>query len=497
MLATLLFLAGTADTTLHLRVLSINDFHGQLAPATYGWSRGRPVGGLDGLRRLMDSLEAECACPTLRLDAGDEMQGTLLSNLVAGRSSVEGLNLLGIDVAAVGNHDLDWGQDSLRARQRDARYGWVVANVFDSVTGRRPDWADPYTIVPVAGMRVAVIGFMTRETKQIVSARHVAGLVVRGGIEPLRDVLEDVARADPDFTILLAHAGGFCRDDGCSGEILDLARELPEGAVDLIVSGHTHSILNTRVNGIPIVQSWSNARALGVSDLVRHPGGTREVMARVDTVWADAPASEETRALLADYEAIAAPLADRVITTLRDTLQRTRGEQHALGNLLANALRVVGQADVGLINNGGIRSDLPAGPVTYGQLFQLQPFANRVVRLTLTGRTLRSVLEHAVMDGVPDAHVSGVTVRWDRSRPAGDRVREVRLADGRPLDPEATYTIALGDFLHTGGGGYSMLVPLSAEPVNLTDLELTIRYLESLPSPVVISSDPRFVPGPR
>ncbi len=496
MIATLLFLAAAADTTLHLRVLSVNDFHGQLAPATYAWSRGRPVGGLDGLRRLMDSVEAECACPTLRLDAGDEMQGTLLSNLVAGRSSVEGMNLLGIDVAAVGNHDLDRGQDSLRARQNDARYGWVVANVFDSVTGRRPDWADPYTIVPVAGMRVAVIGYMTRETKQIVSARHVAGLVVRGGIEPLGDVLEDVARADPDFTILLAHAGGFCREDGCTGEILDLARDLPEGRVDLIVSGHTHSLLNTRVNGIPIVQSLSNARALGVSDLTRTPEGTR-VTTRVDTVWADAPVSEETRAFLATYEAIAAPLANRVIAILRDTLQRTRGEQYALGNLLADALREVGQADVGLINNGGIRSDLPAGNVTYGQLFQLQPFANRVVRLTLSGRTLRAVLEHAVGDGTPDAHVAGVTVRWDRSRPAGDRVREVRLTDGRRLDPEGTYTLALGDFLHTGGGGYTMLVPLPAEPVNLTDLELTIRYLESRPSPVVVPSDPRFVPVGR
>lgn len=495
MLATLLLLAASADTTLHLRVLSINDFHGQLAPATYGWSRGRPVGGLDGLRRLMDSLEAECSCPTLRLDAGDEMQGTLLSNLVAGRSSVEGLNLLGIDVAAVGNHDLDWGQDSLRARQRDARYGWVVANVFDSVTGRRPDWADPYTIVPVSGMRVAVIGFMTRETKQIVSARHVAGLVVRGGIEPLQDVLEDVARAAPDFTILLAHAGGFCRDDGCTGEILDLARDLPEGLVDLIVSGHTHSLLNTRVNGIPIVQSLSNARALGVSDLIRTSEGTR-VMTRVDTVWADAPASEETRALLADYEAVAAPLAGRAIATLRDTLQRV-GNQYALGNLLADALREVGQADVGLINNGGIRTDLPAGPVTYGQLFQLQPFANRVVRLTLPGRTLRAVLEHALEHGRPDAHVAGVTVRWDRSRPVGARVRDVRMADGRTLDPDATYTLALGDFLHTGGGGYTMLIPLVAEPVGLTDLELTIRYLESRPSPVVVSSDPRFVPVRR
>ncbi len=491
MLTALMLLSLPVADTLHLRVISINDFHGQLVPATYAWSRGRPVGGVSALRQLMDSLEQECGCPTLRIDAGDEMQGTLLSNLVAGRSSVEGMNLLGIDIAAVGNHDLDWGQDSLRARQRDARYPWVAANVFDSVTGRRPDWARPYQILPIAGMRVAVIGYVTRDTKSIVRASRVAGLVTPGGIEPIRDALEDAHRANPDFTILVAHAGAFCDNGECSGEIVDLARALPAGSIDLIVSGHTHSLVNTVVNGIPIVQSLSNARAVGVTDFVKPDGELVWASVRVDTVWAERPRSAVAARLLEAYEPQVEALANRVITVLADSLMR-EGRQYALGNLLADALREVGQADIGLINNTGIRSDLPAGPVTYGQLFQVEPFENHVVRVTLSGENLQRVLEHAVSRGRIDVHVSGVRAVVDLDQDRGQRLQSVTLDSGKPLDPTAMYTLAIGNFLKNGGSGYSMLVPLRAVNLNILDLDLTIAYLQSLPRPVHASSVPRI-----
>ncbi|MEZ4456942.1 MAG: hypothetical protein R2882_10400 [Gemmatimonadales bacterium] len=106
-------LAAPADSIL-LRVLTLNDFHGTFEPRTYPWSGGRPIGGIAAVKGLMDSLAAECACPTLRLDAGDQMQGSLASNLVAGRSAVEALSLLGLDAAAIGNHDPDWGRTPRR-----------------------------------------------------------------------------------------------------------------------------------------------------------------------------------------------------------------------------------------------------------------------------------------------------------------------------------------------------------------------------------------------
>lgn len=495
MLVLLLVATAAVSDTARLRVLSLNDVHGALVPATSAWSGGRPVGGLSAIRQAMATAADSCACPVLRLDAGDEMQGTLLSNLVAGRSTIEGMNLLAIDVAAVGNHDLDWGQDSLRVRQRESRYGWVAANVFDSTTHRRPDWARPYVIVPRGGLRIAVVGYLTSETKTIVSARHVAGLVTEQGVAPIRDALDDARRARPDFVILLAHAGGFCTPE-CTGEIVDLARALPPGAVDLIVSGHTHSHVNTVVNGIPIVQSWSNGRAIGVTDLWRDrtAGGPAHATVRVDTVFAVGPADSAVAALVARYQPVAAAIGDRVVATLRDSLLR-RGAQYRLGNLLADALRVVGQGDVGLINNGGIRTDLFPGPVTYARLFELQPFQNRAMRVTVSGAVLRAVLEHAVSGREPDAHVSGLTVRWNPARPPGRRIAQVRFDDGRPLRDDGEYTLVLGDFLWTGGGGYAMLTARPAADLGMSDLELTLRYFQHLPQPIGAPAAPRFLTG--
>ena len=178
-------LASGADSVL-LRVLTINDFHGALEARIYPWSNGRPVGGIAALKGMMDSLEADCRCPTLRLDAGDEMQGTLASNLVYGRSSVAALSLLGVQAAAVGNHDLDWGPDSLAARMSEARYPWLAANIIDSITGLPPAWARAMAVVSAGPYRIAVVGYVTPETKTIVMDRQVRGLFFPGGRPALR-----------------------------------------------------------------------------------------------------------------------------------------------------------------------------------------------------------------------------------------------------------------------------------------------------------------------
>ena len=127
-------LSGRADSTL-LRVLAINDFHGALESRQYSWSGGRPVGGAAALKAALDSAAAECRCPVLRLDGGDELQGTLASNLVHGRSTIEVLRRFGLDAAVVGNHELDWGVDTLRARMGESSWPWLAANVFDSLSG--------------------------------------------------------------------------------------------------------------------------------------------------------------------------------------------------------------------------------------------------------------------------------------------------------------------------------------------------------------------------
>lgn len=253
-----------ADQPLHLRVLSTHDFHGALNSTTYDWSKRRQVGGAPALKAVMDSLEAACACPTVRLDAGDEMQGTIESNLTHGESVVAAFNLLGLDAAAVGNHELDWGVDTLLRRQHEARYPWLAASVFNVADGERPAWAAPWVILERGGVRVGVIGYLTVKTASIVRPEIVAGYEFRSGYASIRDALAAVSREHPDFVIVLTHAGGECDARECAGEMVDLASELPPGSVDLIVGGHDHRAGGGIVNAIPIVRAGSDGRAVGV-----------------------------------------------------------------------------------------------------------------------------------------------------------------------------------------------------------------------------------------
>src|SRR5439155_166260 len=264
------------DSTL-LRVLAINDFHGALEPQVWPWSAARPVGGAAALKPWLDSLARGCFCATIRLDAGDEMQGTPVSNFNFGRPAIAALNALGIDAAAIGNHEFDWTVDTLRARMAEAHYRFLAANITDSAGTARPDWAEPFTVIERGGVRVAVIGLALPATPETTSPRNVRGLAFGDGARAVRRVLPQ-ARAAADYVIVRAHVGAFCDGDGaavplgpaaCHGEIIDLARSLDSGSVDLIVSGHTHSLVNTVVNGIPIVQARSSGAGIALVDFVR------------------------------------------------------------------------------------------------------------------------------------------------------------------------------------------------------------------------------------
>ncbi len=485
------------DSTL-LRIFTTNDFHGAVEPRVQSWSNGRPIGGAAALAGWMDSSATACACPTMRLDGGDQMQGTLQSNLVFGRSVVGSFNAMGLDAAVIGNHDLDWGQDTLRVRMAESRYTWLAANMFDSTTGRRPDWVRPWTMVERGGLRVALVGYMIPSTRQIVKPEFVQGLAFRSGRAAIADVLDEVRAARPDLTVLLAHEGAFCNDGTeCRGEVIDLARELDSTVVQLIVSGHTHSLVNTTVNGITIVQARSSGTAVGVADLVQALNGTREWRVSVETVYADGVRDREVEAMLDTFRPAVAAIANQEVATLATPLPR-EGEQYPLGNLVADALRIGGRAQVGFINTTGIRAPLPAGTVTYEQVFLVHPFGNRVVRVTLTGAQLREMVEHSFRaegrDG-PNAHVSGLTVEYDMGRTRGSRVTALRTADGRPVRAGARYTVAVPDFLAQGGSGYTMLVGAPQEDGGRVDVDNLVQYLRQLPQPVAPPTEIRMRPA--
>ncbi|MGH7606803.1 MAG: bifunctional metallophosphatase/5'-nucleotidase, partial [Gemmatimonadales bacterium] len=435
-----------------------------------------------------------CACTTIRLDAGDQMQGTPISNVSFGRATVEALNGLGLDAAAIGNHEFDWSIDTLQSRMRDARYQFVSANITDSARGTRPEWAQPWVLVERGGLRVAVIGLTTRSTPTTTAPRHVRGLTFGDGAQALRRYLP-AARAAADFVIVVAHEGGFCDRAACHGEILDVARRLDSAAVDLIVAGHSHSLVNTVVNGIPIVIAGSGGGAVAVVDFVR-VAGRRAVQARLVTPYADQVKPDAALvAALARRQAGIRTLTSRVVGRLKFPLLREESE-YGLGRLIADAQRNVGKGDVAIMNNGGIRTGLSAGPVTWGDVYRVQPFGNRLRRLTVRGSVLVAALEHCVTaaEARPDCHVSGIEVWYDPRRPPGRRITRTRLENGESVDRGRTYTLVVSDFMANGGSGFAMLRGggVSAEDLNLVDMDALIRYLDVLRSPVEAPADERF-----
>jgi 2',3'-cyclic-nucleotide 2'-phosphodiesterase/3'-nucleotidase/5'-nucleotidase len=470
------------DSTL-LRVLAITDFHGALASRIWPWSDGRPVGGSAALKMWLDSLATDCGCTVVRIDAGDEMSGTPVSNFAFGRPVIAAFNASAIDAAAIGDHEFDWTVDTLRARLREARYQFVSANLTDTA-GRVPDWVEPWTLITRGGARVAIIGLTTTTTPANTRPRNVAGLMFGNLTAAVQRVLP-AARAAADFVLVAAHAG--------ETEITDLAHGLDSGSVDLIVAGHTHQRVDTMVHGIPIVQAGTSGQAIAVVDFIRRAGGLgRQVRARLETPWADSVTPDTALANdLARVQRAADSITSQPVTTLRLNLRRD-GDEYPLGRLVADAYQNMGRADVGLINSGGIRADLAAGPVSYGALYEVLPFRNRVVRLSVSGALLRQMLEQALASGSPDVHVAGLQVWYDPALASGHRIRRVRLASGRDLDPGQTYTAALSDFLADGGAGYAMLPGLPRIDTGLVDLDAVIAYLSVLHKPVDAPRDERF-----
>ncbi len=481
---------STRDSTL-LRVLTTSDLHGQLESRVWDWSQGRPVGGVAALRPWLDSLARVCGCTSVRLDAGDEMQGTLLSNATFGRGTIDAMNALGIDAAAIGNHEFDWSVDTLRARMSEAKYPFLSANITNAAGTARPDWATPWKLVTKNGVKIAVIGLTTTETPTSTAARNIQGLAFGDGAQAIKRYLPE-ARAGADFVIVVAHVGAACDSTACHGEILDVARQLDSGSVDLIVAGHTHLRVNTVVHGIPIVEAQSSGRSIGVVDFVR-TGGRREVRVQLVTPYADQvkPDVTLTEALGRQQQAVR-NISERVVARLKVPLKR-EGDEYALGRLIADAQRAAGRADVAIMNNGGIRADLPEGTVTWGQVYQVQPFQNRLLRLTVKGSVLQDALEQCVagsQDHLPDCHVAGAEVWYDPRKEVRKRISRVRLG-GKDLDKDRTYTLVVSEFMATGGSGFSMLVGSPKEDLDVVDVDALTRYLGVLRA-VEAPDDVRF-----
>ena len=475
-----------------LRIIGTNDFHGALEPRPD--PTGRQRGGAAYLATAVREAAAECvapACESVILDGGDEFQGTPASNLAFGRPVVAIFNQIGYAASALGNHEFDWGQDTLSARMREARYAILGANVRFA-DGRVVPWIRGDTLIARGALKVGVIGIATVSTPSTTKTSNVSNLRFLDPVPIVDSLAQRLRKRGADYVIVIAHAGAYCDRDGatsCKGEIIDLVRGLHE-PIDAVVSGHTHSLVDATINGVPVVQARSSGTALETIDL-----GRDRPTHRVQDVLPDSVAADPIVAgIVAEAVSRVAPLVNRPVATFETDLNRT-GAQYPLGNLIADAMRVEGGGDVAVMNNGGIRANLRAGVATYGSLFEVQPFGNLIFRVTVRGTSLRAYFEKLVA-ARPSVHVSGALLTYDSTRTSGPRLISARLANGRELQDDEQYVLILNDFLATGGDGLAVTAgALRTEILSVTDLDAFIAYLRHQAQPVRAPTEARIVPA--
>lgn len=456
-----------------LRVLETTDFHGAILPGARDRRTGRPVGGSAVLAAHIARLRGENPEGTVLIDGGDWYQGTMISNLSFGRPVIEQMNALGYVAAAVGNHEFDWTADTLIRRIHEFKGAALGANVREIKSGRRPRWAKSDTIVTRRGVRVGVLGVCYPETPTVTLAKYVAHLRFEDDSATAAPLAERLRKKDKvDAVIGLGHVPG--RQDSGGGVSGDLGR-LVRGVkgVDAWFGGHSHNVVEGEVNGVPGMIAGAHAEWIAVCDLVVDPLRDRviERHTRIDRTWGDSVTPDTAMAArVARWNRDIAPIAAAPVGRNAAALTRNRSGESTVGNLVADAMREAVTADVALQNAGGLRADLPAGDINRGHIYEVMPFDNTVVTLTLTGAQLKQALEDALA-GERVTQVSGIRYTFDPRRPARARVVAVTLPDGTPIDEARRYKVAVNNFMADGGDSYSAL----AKATDKVDTQVTIR----------------------
>lgn len=460
---------------IHLVILHTNDIHGQVLARKATWlSKDQPpdIGGLPRMAAKLAQLRAQESAALL-VDAGDWYQGTPEGALEQGLPFVKALAGLSFDAMCVGNHEFDHGTQNAQRLVEQARLPAILANVRARSDGRRLAWTRPWIVVERAGVRIAFVGLLTPETLEITS-REVRAYDFA---TPAQEI--DRARAElAGLADLIVPVGHIAVE-----EARELALHDPKLA--LIVSGHSHTYLKQgeRVGETLIVQSGSKASAVGRVDLWLDPRTFAPLRSEARLIDLLEEPSKQQLALpqvapiAAACEQLAARAADALKVVVGElTSPLTRAVQNgcsAPGSWIADALRQRMQADIGVHNRGGTRCDLPAGPLTRRDLFELLPFDNDVVAVELSGAQVESFVRRSLESGKHTGmDFSGLRIVVRRETDGTRRLSRIEI-DGRAIEPAKRYRVATNSFLAGGGDGaveFAAARSRTSDPILLREL---------------------------
>ncbi|MFD8220388.1 bifunctional metallophosphatase/5'-nucleotidase [Streptomyces sp. NPDC059697] len=505
-----------------VQLLSFNDLHGNLEPPTGSSGRVTELQA-DGTTKTIDAGGVEYLATHLRearkgnkysitAAAGDMVGASpLISGLFHDEPTIDALNKLDLDVTSVGNHEFDEGAKELarlqnggchptdgcydkKAKFQGADFPYLAANVTDEKTGK--PILKPYWVWKKNGVKVGFIGVTLEGTPNIVSADGVKGLKFGDEVETINKYAKVLQRQGVKSIVALIHEGGApastaynydCDSpgagDGISGPIVDIAKNVTP-AVDALVTGHTHQAYACTIpdpSGRPrMVTSASSFGRLYTDTTLTYDRWTGDIARTAvksanHVVTRDVAKAADMTSLISKWKTLSAPIASRPIGYIAGEIGNT-GNESPLGDMIADAQLAYAksldpEADLAVMNPGGIRAGLTYaasgsegdGVVTYGEAYTVQPFANTVNLVNLTGAQVITALQQQV-SGANEAapkilQISkGLSYTLDLTKSGAARVvaDSVRL-NGAAIDPAATYRVAMNSFLAGGGDGFAEL----------------------------------------
>jgi 5'-nucleotidase len=510
------------DTPVELRILAINDFHGNLRPPPGGIriadpddktkTVAVPAGGAEQMASLLTQLR-EGHPNNIFVSAGDLIGASpLLSAMFHDEPTIESMSMMGLELSAVGNHEFDEGKDELLRIQNGgchpvdkcqgphpfagAKFHYLAASTFDRATGKTI--LPPYEIREFEGIPVAFIGLTLKGTPGIVSPVGIEGLEFRDEAVTVNALVPELAAGGVEAIVVLIHEGGFPTGDynecpSISGPIVDIVKEL-DAAVGVVISGHTHKAYVCDIDGRLVTSGDKFGTLVTAIDLKLDRTTKKIIGAKANNVIVRSnfyPKDPEQTALISAYDKVAAPIGGRRAGSIKETLSRvpTDTGESVLGDIIADAQLAAtsasakGGAVIALTNPGGIRIDIiksEDGIATYADLFASQPFRHQLVTLTLTGAQIKDALEQQWIDRNRPRILQvskGFSYVWDATKPYGEHVIAARMSlNGKRIDPAARYRVTVNNYLSVGGDGFAVFKQGTGQQYGVYDADALYAY---------------------
>ena len=461
-------------------LLYTNDIESVYEPVEAFWNPEiELIGGIPYLATLIERVRAESELSFL-FDAGDIYTGAL-SQATEGRLAWDLYSLMGYDAVNLGNHEFEYGWQSLQHIRQRARFPVLSANLV--YQGTDLEFCQAYTILEKDGFRVGVIGLLGVDAfVNAINPAHRAGVEVQVAAPIIQGYVDEL-RDEVDLVVVLTHQNrtapmqtdkeadpevqrGFDEDYALAGELR---------GVDVIFGGHSDHGLWQPVRhpetGTWIGLTFGQGKYLGSMRLAVDTESGAVEMREGRLIPVESAELEPHPAVVRRIDAARAahPELSEVVGSVRELAFRRYYRESNLGNLLSDILREASGADIAVMNSGSLRADFNPGEVTVEEVLNVYPFIGKVRVVEIDGEAVRELLEHSYALHYGFAQMAGVEATYDSRKPAGERLIE-------PLDPARLYTVASSAFLANGGDGYAMLV--AGRPVRESEHRMSHYFLE-------------------